>query len=355
MRRLYRDRWHHLYDVKRKRIPPTPNDELRLHRLERPLPWDGSVWPTNHHLERYPDYPPLIRDIAQFNGVREDEVVLGQGIEDLIRTLVLLSCGPGDGFAFTWPTCAMFEMYSQIFDVTPVPIVTDPDRPPDAADVASYAGSVQLLLLPNPGQPVETCYSTDDLRHIADMGRRYGTIFAIDEAYYGFGAPTALPLIREYDNVVVLRTFSKAFGAAGIRVGYAMGQEAVIKPLEAIRTSGEISGLSLRAATRLLMMYESLVEPGVKQITEGRDWLVGQLRDNGFWAKGEHANHVLIKMKNKKIAADAVSDLKQLGVNVKGEYPSPLDRHLLVTAGPVPMMQQFMDAFLETQKNKKAA
>lgn len=344
---LYRDRYQNLYDIKRKRIPATPDEALRLQRLERPLPWPKEIWPPDQHIERYPCYPPLIEKIADHEGLLPGNIVLGQGIEDFIRTLVLLSCDPGDGFAFTWPTCAMFELYAQIFSATAHPIVTDPRRPPSAEEIASYAGISKLLLLPNPGQPVETVYGLEELRMIAQVCERYETVFAVDEAYYGFGGPTALPLIEEFDNVVVLRTFSKAFGAAGIRVGYAMGQHAVIQPLDAIRTSGEIAGPSLLAATKLLDNYEQIVVPGIRDVVNGRDWLREKLRELGYQAEGSWANHVLITMETTSQMQAVVAEMKRHGVYVKGGYPAPLDRHILVTAGPAALMKQFLAVFTE--------
>jgi histidinol-phosphate aminotransferase len=355
---LYASRWQHLYGIERRRIPATLDGDLRLHRLERPLPWPEAVWPQKDHLERYPDYPPLYHRLAARYGVRMDQIVIGAGSEDLIRTLVLLSCDPGDGFAYTWPTCAMFELYAQIFNTDDIKITTYPDQRLPVERVASIAGAwkpgatskVKLLLLPNPGQPVETCFRLDELRVIARQCHRYDTVFAIDEAYFGFGAPTALPLIDEFDNVVVLRTMSKALGAASIRVGCAIGQDRVIKPLEAIRLSGEVSGLSMRAATRLLAHWADVVEPGVQEIIKGRDWLRDHLIAAGFLASGQWANHVLVDMRSSSEARYVRDTLRGRGIHIKGDFPAPLDRHVLITAGPVSMMETFFSAFMDCQR-----
>jgi histidinol-phosphate/aromatic aminotransferase/cobyric acid decarboxylase-like protein len=351
---IYRQCWQHLYDIERKRIPATPEGDLRLHRLERPVPWPDDIWPVAQHIERYPDYPPLIERWAAHLGVPKTRIVMGLGIEDLIRTLVLLCCDPGDGFAFTWPTCMMFEIYAKVFATKAVPITTHPDVLLTLDQVLQKVDEVKLLLLPNPGQPVETYFKLDDLRKIAEACHRAGAVFAIDEAYYGFGADTALPLIDEFDNVLVLRTFSKAYGAAGIRVGCALGQERLLQPLEAVRLSGELAGPSMVAATRLLVHWADIVEPGIKEICMGRDWLRMKLIKAGFTVDGHLANHVLLSL-DRYVAATRLQDkLRSRGIQVKARFPKPLDGCVLITAGPMDLMETLFEAIMECQQNAVA-
>jgi histidinol-phosphate/aromatic aminotransferase/cobyric acid decarboxylase-like protein len=211
-----------------------------------------------------------------------------------------------------------------------------------------------LLLLPNPGQPVDTCYTVDELRSLAFKCMWNDCVFAIDEAYYGFGAPTALELINECENVVILRTFSKAFGAAGIRLGYAVGSPRAIHPLDAIRLSGEVAGPSMRAAARLLAYYPDEILAGINQVIEGRDWLKASLRKFGYKARGDWANHVLLDLGSANEMRRICAAMDARGVHVKGNYPPPLDRHLLITAGPLPLMERFLDVFDECRREQAA-
>lgn len=350
---MYRACFHHLGKIERRRIAPTPEEDLRLHRLERPEPWEEELrdlmWsslPANLS-NFYPDYGGFVERLAAFAGVPAGRIVVGQGIESLVRDLVMLTCDPGDAVAFTHPTCAMFELYARVFGAEPVRIETDPDNPPGVAAVcAALVDDVRLLILPNPGQPVDACFGLDNLREIAERCRQIGAMLAIDEAYFGFGAPTALPLIEEFENVVVLRTFSKAFGGASLRVGYAMGSEAAIRPLDACRQSGEVSGPSMHAATVLMDHYESHVAPGVKAVCEGRDWLRSALETDGYKARGSVANHVLVDMGSAGRASEVAARLAACGVRVRVNSP-PVDRWLMITCGSVPLMRRFHEAFRE--------
>lgn len=347
---LYRKSFQHLQELERKRIAPTPEGHLRLQRLERPamLPGDviSQVWENQPPINFYPDYAAAHRKMSAFMGVHPDNLVMGAGIEDFIRTLIMLSCDPKQGFAYTWPTCAMFDVYAKAFQCDAVRFVMDPDKPYTVDELAfrldfqAHIHDVKLFILPNPGQPVDICYSLDELKQIAQVCLEHGAILAIDEAYYGFGAPTALPLIEDFANVVVLRTFSKAFGAAAIRVGCAMGHVHAVKPLDAIRQSGEISGPSIHAAGVIMDNYEEHVQPAIDEIVAGRDFLKNILLSAGIPARGSYANHVLADFGSQERAQEVERLLLTQGVHVRGGYPDPLDHHLLITAGPVPMMEQ---------------
>lgn len=349
---MYRDCFAHLYDddVERRRIPPTPYNDLRLHRLERPEPWPAELmWAIRAaigDIQKYPDYTVFYDRLAEFVGRPKEQIVVGAGIEDFIRSLIWLTCDPGDVFAYTWPTCAMFDIYAKVFGAEPLRIVPSPDKWFTIADLIETmpVGQARLLILPNPGQPVETYFNPDELAQLADHCRAGDTVLAIDEAYHGFGAATALELVDRFDNVVVLRTFSKAFGAAGIRIGYAIGPRSVIQPLDAIRLSGEVAGPSMAAATVLMDRWGRDVVPGIAQVVAGRDWLRERLTADGFEVRGEHANHVLVHMGDAETAFTVAERLRFDGVHVRLNSP-PLERYMMITCGSRPLMQRFYEAF----------
>jgi len=249
----------------------------------------------------------------------------------------------------------MFDIYADRYLARKVRIETDPDRPPTVADiVAKIDDGVRLVILPNPGQPLDLCFTPDELRPIANRCADVGAVLAIDEAYFHFGAPTALPLLDTFDNVLVLRTFSKAFGGAALRVGYAVGNRMALKPLEAARASGEISGPSLHAATVLMDNWNDYVAYGIHQVAAGRDWLRERLIAEGFKARGEFANHVLIDMGTAVEAAFVHSCLEVRGIHVR-RNAAPLDKFLMVTCGSVPLMEAFFQVFRDVARFPKYA
>jgi histidinol-phosphate aminotransferase len=317
---------------------------LRLHRLERPAPWPedliDKVWLAQQNINFYPDYAPFVHQVAKFVGQPPGRVVIGLGVESLIRDLFLLSCDPKSSVAYTWPTCAMFDVYAAIFDAEPMRIIVPPDGDISTTEIIiQIPEDCRLFLLPNPGQPAESCFSPNEMREIAEHCCKIGCVLAIDEAYYHFGAPTCAELVEEYDNVVILRSFSKALGAAGIRLGVAFGRENVIRPLDAVRLSGEVPGPSMAAASVLMENWKTHIQPGIAEIRAGRNWLYRSLLDSGMKVMGgQRSNHVLLEIPQ----AEWISGrLAARGAWVKSGFPPPLDRHILITCGPPAMMKEF--------------
>lgn len=351
---MYRDCFAHLPSIERRRIGSNAPTDIRMHRGERVEPWpqfvQDQIWLTAQPglIERYSYYPAFIEKLANFVGVPSDRIVIGAGIEEFIRTLTFLCCDPGDVVASTWPSCAMYELYPQIFGARHTRVNTPLDGDWNVDRICLQIPlDTRLFFLVNPSQPVDVCLDLDELRKVARHCRTLGILLAIDEAYYGFGAPTALPLVDEFDNVVILRTFSKAFGAASIRVGYAIGQPKVIKPLDGARPSGEISGPSMHVASVLLDLYDPHIKQGIREVCAGRDWLTRTFNENGHNAWGHWSNFVLVNMREDAIAKRVAEGLRERGFFVRDTNPPPFAHTLMVTCGSMPLMRRFYDAFEE--------
>lgn len=349
---MFRSCFDHLPTIERRRIAPNKPDDARLHRGERVEPWPPALWDAVWDgwqpglIERYSSFPAFIDKLARFIGQPAERIVIGAGIEEFIRTLTFLCCDPGDKVASTWPSCAMYDLYPRIFGAKQVRVTTPLDGAWNAdAICAQLYLDTKLFFLVNPSQPVDVCLSLDELRKVARHCRTLGILLAIDEAYHGFGAPTALPLVDEFDNVLVMRTFSKAFGAASIRVGYVVGQPSVIKPIDGARPSGEIAGPSMHIASVLLDHYDDIVRPGITRVIAGRDWLRETLRADGFKVCGSWSNFVLIDLRDEETAKGVSALLRREGIFVRDNNPASFARTLMVTCGSVDLMQRFHSAF----------
>lgn len=290
--------------------------------------------------QQYPDYASFSDEVARFVGVAPGNMVLGLGIEGLVRDLMMLCLDPGDTVAFVWPTCAMFGVYAQVFGARTSRIVFEPGQVPTVDDVVRHVrrGETRLVLLANPGQPVDYAMEPEEIAMVAHRCRAVGAVLAVDEAYFGFGAPTFLDDVYAHDNVVVLRTFSKALGGAGLRIGMAVGSGPVIRALEAVRASGEVAGPSMAMARVIMARMADVVVPSVRAIIGGRDWVRGQLDAYGLVARGRWANHVLVRLADPMRVA---TRLRTRGVHVRADMPEPLQGHMLVTCGSVETMRRF--------------
>jgi histidinol-phosphate aminotransferase len=348
---MLRREFQHLAEIERRRIVMPSYLRLRLSRLEKPEPWpeelrrevDAAVSAID--VQQYPAYQSFYEQLAAFVGVPIDNIVVGAGIEEFIRTLYAIAPAPGEKVAILWPTCAMFELYARVFGVNLVRIVTDPTyRITSDQLIEQLPEGLRLLIAPNPGQPVETCFSGSAVHRIANRCRELGAVLAVDEAYYGFGAPTAVHMAADFDNMVVLRTFSKAFGAAGIRLGYAVAGKRLARSLNAVRQSGEVSSMSMAVASVLMRNAERFVVPSIAAICDARDTLRARvLAEMKLNAWGRYANHVLIEFPSIERVTAVAAALALRGVLVKANFPAPIDRHMLVTCGSPSLMDLFYE------------
>jgi histidinol-phosphate aminotransferase len=352
---MLRPCFQHLGTIKRQRIVMPPVVDMRLSRLEKPEPWPAELIDLIREtmpletLQQYPDYPPFYEALSDFLGVPSEKIVVGAGSEELIRMLMFIAADPGQKIAILWPTCAMYEVYARAFGLQVVKIVTDPNRPPTIDDIiAQITPDVRLVFIPNPGQPVETCYSPAELTRLANYCAISETVLVIDEAYRGFGAMTAYYLTDTFENVAILQTFSKGFGCASLRVGYSIAGKTLTTALNAVRQSGEVSAFSMYIVTVLMQHFDQYVEPSRAEIRKARDILKVKIKMLlGLKAWGRYANHVLIEFPSKGCAAKVTKALNARGIHVKSNFPAPIDRHMLVTCGSPKLMERFFENLKE--------
>ena len=297
-------------------------------------------------MNRYPDMAAtgLRAAIASYHGVTPDQVAVGPGSSGVIQQLLDAVCDAGDEVIYAWRS---FEAYPIIAAVSgaasiPVPLRADENHDLDAMACA-ITRRTRLILLCSPNNPTGVPIDRADL--VAFLAKVPGFItVAIDEAYADF-APSdlgALGLLAEHPNLCVLRTFSKAFGLAGLRVGYAIGNPELASALRRTEVPFGVSTIAQRVAIASLEARDELMVR-VAAIVAERDRVTGVLRERGFsipptggnffWirATGEPYLRLMAALDAADILARGfVSD----GVRVSIGTPEQNDRVLAVLTTP---------------------
>ena len=163
---------------------------------------------------------------------------------------------------------------------------------------------VDLLFIPNPNQSIEDNFSFDYCLELAEECKKK-ILLIFDEAYFGFGCPTAKELIKKFNNVGVMRTFSKGFGVPS-RVGYIMAEENLIKKISQKRLSYETNSISQKIILNLLNNVDYIKKYN-KEVCKSRDKLKINFKDNHIRFNSDKSNYILIDLKNdltKKIVVD---------------------------------------------------
>jgi histidinol-phosphate aminotransferase len=170
-------------------------------------------------------------------------------------------------------------------------------------------------------------------------------LVVIDEAYYFFYPESALPLVKEYENLILTRTFSKAAGLAGVRLGCVISQPGCIDYLRRVQPMEEISGVSLRCG-EYLVRHDYLIWDYARQANEGRAFLMERFRGIGLQPFESHGNFVVVRMPSGTDIPALVEALRLRGYLNKGPFGDPpLTDCIRVTTGPVEIMSGFWRTF----------
>jgi histidinol-phosphate aminotransferase len=331
---------------------------LRLDRNEK-----VDVWPANMladvfsskakcFLSVYPESTPLYERLAKFHNVNESEILLTSGIDGGLKTLYEIMTEPGDLVGVVSPTYAMYQVYAKIFQVQLEEILYTKDLQFGEEQFEKFlARKPSMFFLPNPNQPVESCFDLAKLEEIAQKTLEANCLFVIDEAYHMFGSVSGVDLIKKYENVVVARTFSKGFGVPSIRLGYLISNPDNMNILSKTRLAHESNSLSNAVAEYLLDNY-SMVEAYNSSVISARDEIKIKMKDLDILAIGNNGNFLLLDLKTEERAKRYAAFLANEKIYIKGPWKGDYSKYVTITIGPMTVMERFVDAteiFLEAE------
>jgi len=237
-------------------------------------------------LNLYPDAEPLYRKLAAWMGVEPGNLMLTPGSDGAIRVVFETFINEGDVVIHTQPTFAMYPVYSQIYGVNRIAISYErkdnaPSLSVDRLTQAISKHKPRLVCLPSPDSPTGTVFSPVEMRKIISVAAAHGAIILVDEAYHPFYAQTTVPLIAEFPNLIVARTFAKAWGLAGLRIGCAVASKEVARSLHKVRPMYEVNTLAVVAMERMLDHADEMLA-SVRRLNAGKWYFLDEMVKLGF-------------------------------------------------------------------------
>lgn len=293
-------------------------------------------------LTRYPSaYASELKEaLADYAGVDPACIGTGCGSDDILDSAIRAFAEPGDRIAFCAPTFAMIPIFARLNGVEPVaiPMTSSWDIDPDALARAD----ARVIYVCSPNNPTGTVASRGAIERL--IASALGVVL-LDEAYAEFVGKSLLDLARGSERVLVVRTMSKAFGLAGLRVGYAVGAPSLIAEVEKSRGPYKVSTVAERAAVAALLHDRTWVGERVADARASRDRLATSLRTLGLAPLPSQANFVFVPIAD---APAVARRMRQRGVAVRAFQALPIVGDALrITAGPEPMMKQVLEALAE--------
>lgn len=252
-------------------------------------------------LNRYPDMrcEGLIGDLAAHLAIDSNRIAVGNGSSSLIRDVVTTVAGPGDEVLHAMPSFPYYANAAIIAGAASVGVALDGAFRHDLDALAdAVTERTRVVFVCNPNNPTGTIVSRSEIAAFLDRVPR-DVLVIIDEAYIEFAGETAdaLPLIRQYENVGVLRTFSKAYGLAGLRVGYLIAPEALVSFVRRVSVPFTVNSLAQSAArASLTRAAQAELATRVSELVVRRDELLRDLLELGLPAVESGANFIFLPL-----------------------------------------------------------
>jgi histidinol-phosphate aminotransferase len=304
-------------------------------------------------VNRYPEATAtaLRERLAERYGVTVGQVQVGAGSVAVLAQLILAASAPGDEVVYSWRS---FEAYPGLVTVAGSTSIAVPNTPDHRHDLDAMAAAItektRVVIVCSPNNPTSTVVTRDEFDSF--MTRVPDSVLVVlDEAYIEFvtdpSAVRGIPLLGKYPNLVVLRTFSKAYGLAGLRIGYAVGPEYVMDAARSAAIPLSVIEFAQVAAIASLDNEDQLLER-VNRIAVLRDQVWQSLIDQGWDVPRPHGNFVWLP--TGQVTADAAEVFADHGVIVR-----PLGDGLRVTIGEAGSVDKLLRAAAEVMRNLRTA
>ena len=260
---------------------------------------DSVLSVTVESVLSYPDLDVLYDKISKFSQVQAENILITAGSDGAIRACFESIIAPGDKVVLTRPTFAMYDIYSKIYGAEVIWIDYELSEKGPVLTLDKFISVIKevepkMICLPNPDSPTGTIFSPDDLEQIVRTAGEVNALMLIDEAYHPIYQWSAVSLIKKYNHLVVVRSFSKAWGAAGLRVGYAIANNDLITLIHKQRPMYEIGSVSAQAIEKLLDYEEDMLQ-SVARVNTGKEYFQNEMKKLGFYTYTSYGNFFHIK------------------------------------------------------------
>ena len=293
-------------------------------------------------LNYYPDdsYSELKKEINNYVGYEPKNITVGNGSSELLDLCVKTFVDKDETILSLDPTFSMYSIYAQVFSAKYIGAKAEEDFKVNVDSIIKdiKENNPKLIILCNPNNPTGSVLTKEEVRKIV---KSTDALIALDEAYMEFGDESLIDEVMDYDNLLIVKTVSKAFSLAGIRMGYIVANEDIITSIEKVRAPYNLNSLSAYIATEALRKKERMFDY-VKNIKEEREKIYKALVDLGVKAYASGANFVFFK--------SDIDDLQKKLVDkdvLIRKFSGKLDGYYRVSIGTKEQNEKFLEAFKE--------
>ena len=294
-------------------------------------------------------YPPprgslAIKAISEFLGLSTSEVSVANGADEIMDLLMKVFVRRGSKVIVAEPTFPMYTFFTELYGGSKVTVMLKKDFSLDVDAVLKKADKdTRLLFVCSPNNPTGNQFRESDIKRLLD---EFKGVVVVDEAYADFAAGSVINWVRDYDNLAVLRSFSKAFGLAGLRLGYIVSSKPVVKYIQRVVGPFNVNSVTQQTIALALQTWSYFKEK-INFVVNEREWLMKNLKQiDGVKPYHSEANFILFKVtKDNLTSATLTERMKNRNVLIKDRGHLPLlENCIRVTVGTRNMNESFVSA-----------
>jgi len=296
----------------------------------------------SNEFQTYPEYGNLVQKISQYVGCKDEEVLITNGSDQAIDIIFRTFTSEKDEVIIPSPSFALFYQCAQLNKNTIItPKYSENGTFPLGEVLDSINKKTKLIVICNPNNPTGTLVSVDDIEKIIIEAAKFNAEVYIDEAYYESSEVTATGLLEKYENLIITRTFSKAFGLASLRIGYVVASKKMIDQMLKVRAPYDVNMIAKIAADSALSDKISMEKYSNEVMNKSKLTLEKFFTNNKIMFLKSRANFILFKLPNANKVFDKLGEegfrlrLRNFRKNI----------YLRVTIGTLKQTKQFISVF----------
>lgn len=343
----------------RKVVPYVPGEQpnkpgmIKLNTNENPYPPSPEVKKAMEEfqmdkLRLYPDpsSAALTEALSEAYGLKKEQIFVGVGSDDVLATAFLTFFNSKEPILFPDITYSFYEVWAALYNI---PFITVPLQEDFTVRKEDYYRKNGGIVIANPNAPTSLNLELGAVRDILEHNRE--SVVIVDEAYVDFGGESALPLLKEYENLLVVQTFSKSYSMAGIRIGYAFGAPSLIKAMNDVKYSYNSYTMNQPS---LYFGAEAVKDQGyhkevIDRIIKTRTWVMESLRDLGFTMPDSKTNFLFAS--HREVPAEEIFEkLREKNIYVRYFKKPLIDNYLRITVGTNEEMEALVAALKDVVK-----
>lgn len=335
--------------------------KLLLDRNEKVLPLDKKYknklnrYIESLNLNLYPNLEQTYKKLSKHLKLNRKKIFITEGVSGAIKNILdSITIDKKTEIIVPDPSFALYKIYSKIYSLKIKTFNYDNNFNLKIDDIfRKVSKNTAIVFLTFPNIPVEGNVDLLFINKLAKFLSKKKILLVIDEVYFPFNKISAINLIKKFNNLVVMRSFSKAFGLAGARIGYMVSEEKKIKIFSNTKGGYEANMLSA-AAVNFSLDHYTLTRKYAKDVSSGFLFLKDRLKELKIdYFGGTNSNFIFINFENQTIAKNVFHKLKKNKIAVRYGYPKPFNKGILLTGCPLKEIKIFFSIFKKIYKWKK--